>query len=170
MSEENFVPRDFVYAGRRSLKGDKIGHSVYPIADDGKTLQAECLYVLKARFSAVIGGVYTGATFAETKSRGISEARYVRSWPDHEAKIEWEALDTAAATDAKWRRLESDAGKLSEIDALLLPLRERLTAMRKRGDYTGAHALENAIMMSLHKPPREGEHVAILGFRQEKNR
>lgn len=155
MSDLQTIKRDFVYAGRRVITGGRIGHSVYPISDDGELME-ERLYALD-KFSAIVGGRYTGAEFAETKSIGVANAKYVDGWHDRESKIDWEAEDRAAEIEIAAKRLAGNAKRLNEIDAIMLPLRKRAQAARARGDYATLIALRAAVAASLDKPPRKDE-------------
>src|SRR4051812_8038029 len=113
MSDEEFKNRDFVYAGRRILKSDIIGHAVFPIGDD-QQLMAERLYKLKPRLGFAIGGVYGGAQFAETKSYGVEKGFYKSQWHDKETAIGWEAQDHEAELSLSIIRLENNAKRQSE--------------------------------------------------------
>lgn len=148
--------RDFIYAGRRVITGGRIGHAIFPIGDDGE-LMDERLYDL-GKYAAAVGGQYRGATFGETKSIGVAVAKFIGArWPDRDRCIDWEAEDKAAEIEMAGKRLAADAKRKSEIDAIMLPLRRRYDAARRRGDYGAYTALRQVVLASLEKPPRENE-------------
>jgi hypothetical protein len=153
--DQEFTPRDFVYAGRRMLRGDVIGYAIHPINDDG-TLAGERLYKLK-RYGGIVGCRYTGATFAETSSKGIETAKWVDQWPNEGDRMEWQALDRSAEVDRKTASLKADAKATNEIDRIMLPIRKRIHSANARGDYAGAMALKLAVQISVNKPLRSDQ-------------
>lgn len=156
MNDENekLTPRDFIYAGRRILTGGKIGHCIIPL-DDGELMEPRH-YELTSKYKAIIGGVYAGAEFSETKSVGVNIAKFQKVRHDPE-KIDWLADDRLVDTELATRRLLSDAKRLNEIDAAMLPIRKRLAAARSRGDMATAIAIRQAVMASLERPPTQAE-------------
>lgn len=150
--EDQQTVRDFIYAGRRILSSGKIGHCVIPL-DDASEHMSEKIYDLGAKYRAVIGGVYQGAAFGETKSYGIAIAKLDRVLHDLPERIDWLAEDRQVDIELAARRLASDAKRRNEIDDAMLPIRKRLHAARSRGDMATALAIRQAVMASLEKMP-----------------
>ena len=153
MSDDNeiFEPADYVYIGKRQLRDGKLGHFIMRINSVGE-LDKESGYRDLKRFHPVIGGVYTGAVFSEKHAKGIETAKYDRQWPDPMKRLEWGALDRVAETAIKKKRIEADARRMNEMDSILLPIRRAIYNANRRGDYTEAHAIRQAVEISLNKP------------------
>jgi len=117
-----FLPFDFVYPGRRLLKGDKSGAEIFRIIDG--RLADSYVFASKSLKGNVIGGVYRGAQFSDSQARGLGVVTFVERWNDQLACIDWRARDEAFEADQRRIKLESDAKKVNEIEAMLLPLRK----------------------------------------------
>ncbi|AVX93305.1 hypothetical protein [Pseudomonas psychrophila] len=83
----DFLPFDFVYAGRRALKGDKPGAEIFRIVDG--RIADSFVFEAKTLKGKVIGGIYRGALFTDTKARGLGAVKYVDRWNDQGACIDW---------------------------------------------------------------------------------
>lgn len=152
---DEFTPRDFVYAGARTLSDRTLGAAIHFIDSDGK-LGSQMLFAAKSCRGRVIGTIYRGASFGGDQVQNLSRAIWAgRLDDDRPELIDWEAKDKAAKVDDRTRRLEKDAKKRSAIEDALLPIRTAFWAARKRGDYEGARAIEQAILMALHKPVKD---------------
>jgi len=150
-----FLPFDFVYAGRRTLKGDRSGAEIFRIVD-GK-LADRYVFASKSLKVSVIGGVYRGALFTESHARGLTAVTFVDCWGDQLACIDWRARDEASAADQRLAKLEADARKVNEVENMLLPLRKLYASYSRRYDNAGKEALEQAVLRALRSPPRKSE-------------
>jgi len=79
-----FLPFDFVYAGRRALKGDKPGTEIFRIVDG--RLADSFVFASKSLKGNVIGGVYRGALFTDSQARGLGAVTFVERWKDATGK------------------------------------------------------------------------------------
>jgi len=147
---------DFVFAGRRILEKNKMGALIYPIKTNGE-LGAARLYGYKFFKRCAVGGVYTGAKFTDNQISGHSAARYKQQWANLEQRIEWRALDEGAETQDRQAKLEADARKISDIERIMLPLREAYASFSRRYDRAGQQALEGAVLAALRAAPRRSE-------------
>jgi hypothetical protein len=152
---ETLTSRDFIYAGRRMLTGGRVGHCIIPIGDNGEFME-ERYYQLTTKYKAIIGAVYTGAEFGETKSIGVNVAKFQKVRHDPE-KIDWIAEDRLVDIELATKRLLGDARRINEIDTAMLPIRKRLAAARSRGDISTALAIRQAVIASLERPPTKAE-------------
>lgn len=150
-----FLPFDFVYAGRRLLKGDKSGAEIFRIIDG--RLADSYVFASKSLKGNVIGGVYRGAQFSDSQARGLGVVTFVERWNDQLACIDWRARDEAFEADQRRIKLESDAKKVNEIEAMLLPLRKLYASYSRQYDHAGKEALEQAVLRALRSPPRKNE-------------
>jgi hypothetical protein len=146
-----FLPRDFVYTGRRLLKGGKMGAELRVIVagELGERMLFECR-LLKGR---AVGGIYRGATFSAEQCRDLSKATYQGMWADEPARIDWRVRDEAAEAEQRSDKLEADAKRAHEIEELLLPLRKLYASYSQRHDYGGKEALEAAVLRALRRRP-----------------
>ncbi len=69
------------------------------------------------------------------------------------------ARDEAFETQQCLAKLELDAKKVNELEALLLPLRKQYAVYSRQYDYAGQEALEQAVLRALRSPPRKVESV-----------
>lgn len=152
---EEFLPFDYVYAGRRTLKGGKPGVEIYRLVDG--QLGGSSVFEAKALKARVIGGIYRGATFSDQSARGLDTVTFVDRWKDPAACIDWRARDEAAEARQRLIKLEADAKKINEIEAILLPLRRRYATYVRQYDNAGKYALEQAMLSALRAPPRSTE-------------
>lgn len=147
---------DFVYCGRRTLSNGKMGFAVAPIRD-GK-LQRQMLFPFDRKAHRAVGGVYSGAEFNDSQALGLNGAlKYVRRWTVQHDLVDWQARDDHAESEARTKKLEGDAKKVSEIERVLLPLRVQYESYRKRRDHAGMEALRSAMLNALMSAPRTGE-------------
>lgn len=156
MSDDDFQPADYVYIGKRQLRDGKLGHFIMRLMPDGE-LGKESGYRDLKKFRPVIGGIYTGAIFTETHSKGIETAQFKGRWQDQIKLLEWQALDRVAETEMKRKRIEADARRTNEMDNILLPIRRAIYNANRRGDYTEASAIRAAVQISLNKPLLDSE-------------
>ena len=150
-----FLPFDFVYAGRRALKGDKPGAEIFRVVDG--RLADSFVFASKSLKGKVIGGVYRGAQFTDSQARGLGAVTFVERWKDQFACIDWRARDEAFEADQRRIKLEADAKKVIEVEAMLLPLRKLYTSYSRQYDNAGKEALEQAVLRALRSPPRKSE-------------
>lgn len=151
MSEENFVAKDFVYGGLRVSNKERFV-AIIQIKEDGTISTNEQLYPYKRNRDRVVGGVYRGATFSDSKVRGLDDVSFVSVWKNGEDKMRLEALDYEANHIYKRLSLEKNADKMTEIEKIMLPIRQQYTAMIKRGDFHGASAFKFAVTEAITKP------------------
>ncbi|MCK9709870.1 hypothetical protein [Pseudomonas syringae] len=150
-----FLPFDFVYAGRRALKGDKPGAEIFRIIEG--RLADSYVFASKALKGHAIGGVYRGAQFTNSQARGLGTATFVERWSDQLACIDWRARDEAFDASQRLIKLEADAKKVNEVEAMLLPLRKLYASYSRQYDHAGKEALEQAVLRALRSPPRKSE-------------
>jgi hypothetical protein len=150
-----FLPFDFIYAGRRALKGDKPGAEIFRIIDG--RLADSFVFASKNLKGNVIGGVYRGAEFTDSQARGLGSATFVERWKDQLACIDWRARDEAFEADQRRIKLQADAKKVNEVEAMLLPLRKLYASYSRQYDHAGKEALEQAVLRALRSPPRKSE-------------
>jgi hypothetical protein len=151
----DFLPSDFVYAGRRALQGGKPGVEVFQIVDG--CLAGRYLFAAKSLKGCAIGGVYRGALFSNDQARGLGAAAFVERWKDKLACIDWRARDEAFEADQRSIKLEADAKKFNEVESMLLPLRKLYATYSRQYDHAGKEALEKAVLRALRSPPRKSE-------------
>lgn len=150
-----FLPFDYVYAGRRALKGGKVGAKIYRIVDN--RIGDSFYFEAKDLKGKVIGGVYRGALFTDDKARNLDSVKYIDRWKDQGACIDWRARDEAFDASQRLAKLESDAKKVNEIEAIMLPLRKQYATYTRQYDHAGKEALEQAVLRALRSPPRKVE-------------
>lgn len=156
--DSDFRPCDFVYAGLRPLtNGGKPGALVYRLTEG--TLQPGSFYDPKLLKGKGIGCIYRGAVFTDTLVRGLGHATYVGRWEGMKELIDWRARDEAMQASIRSKKLETDAKKTVEIEAMMLPLREMYAAYSRQYDHVGKEALELAVLRALRSAPRKSELV-----------
>lgn len=148
---DEYAAKDYVYTGRRLLKGGKLAGEVIEI-DDG-ALGARLLYDYRMLKGKAVGGIYRGASFCSGSVRGLGDARYLGQWPDELARIDWRSRDEAAEAEQRTNKLEADAKRAHELEELLLPLRKLYASYAQRNDYAGKEALEAALLRALRRRP-----------------
>lgn len=153
--EPEFLPFDFVYAGRRALIGDKPGVEIFRIVCG--RLADSYVFSSKSLKGNAIGGVYRGATFTDDQAHGLGAAKFVERWKDQVACIDWRARDEAFEASQRRIKLEADAKKVNEIEAMMLPLRKLYASYTRQYDNAGKEALEQAVLRALRSPPRKCE-------------
>lgn len=151
----DFSPFDFVYVGRRALQGGKPGGEIRKIVD-GQLTDA---YVFAAASlkGRVIGCIYRGAHFSSSQARGLAAAEFVGRWEDQGDLIDWKARDQAFETEQRRFKMEADAKKVNEIEAIMLPLRKLYASYSRKYDHAGKEALEQAVLRALRAQPRATE-------------
>ena len=147
--------REYVYCG---IRLDTKGHKVICIRliGDNDTLEKERLFDLKKGHERTVGHVYK-AEFNATHARGLTDAKWSRQWPVLTDRIQWDAEENRALADYRATKMEAERGKVSDIERALKPLRAAYAGYMKRGDYSGAPALENHMLTVLHRPLRKDE-------------
>lgn len=156
-SEIDFKPRDFVFLGRRIMADGSVSVAIAVINEDG-TLGPQAHYDDGKDWKGrAVGAVYTGALFSEKSVKGCTKAVYTRRWPSTLDLVEWQSRHHAADAHERTQKLEKDARKTDEVEALLLPLRKRYEALRKKYDRPGMMALEAAVVRALMAAPRASE-------------
>lgn len=150
-----FLPFDFVYAGRRALKGDKPGAEIFKVVDG--QLGDRYVFAAKSLRGSVIGGVYRGAMFSKDQARGLGCVAFVERWKDSVACIDWRSRDEAFDANQRRNKLEADSKRVNEIEAILLPLRKLYASYTRQYDQAGKEALEQAVLRALRSPPRKSE-------------
>jgi hypothetical protein len=151
----DFLPFDFVYAGQRALEGNKPGAEIYKLVDG--RLGDSYVFAAKSLKGKVLGGMYRGAEFSPDKARGIGSAAYIGRWKEMTDCVIWRAREEAFETAQRLIKLESDAKKVNEIEAIMLPLRKLYATYARQYDHAGKEALEQAVMRALRSPPRKSE-------------
>jgi hypothetical protein len=150
-----FKALDYVYCGL-VFRNKEFYVAVTPINEDG-TLQKEGLYLHKKGGEKVIGGIYRGALFSEKSSSNLDAASFVEKYHDTESIIQWKARNDQAKTQDRILKLEKDAEKGNEMDAMLITVRKLYSNYRKRNDFAGMEAIEAAMLRSLRTPIRQSE-------------
>lgn len=158
MSEEEVkVALDCVYLGRRMLQGNKVGVAYAPIGPDG-TLQPYRLFEAKKGFERSIGYVYTGAEWSEQSVWGLSTLKPTgKRWDDEAERLKWKALDSDTAVEKRRAALDASNKAENEYDDMLLPARKAYTSAARRGDMVTCRAIDQAVLMALHRPVRKTE-------------
>lgn len=157
MTNETFVPKDFVCMGMRLVTGGKKGVEL-GILNDKLEIVDRLTFSLSRGVNLSVGHVYTGATFSEGSVKGLARVNWrPMKWPNAGEVLEWEAKEAAAQTDYKHRKLHADATRLGEIERIMQPLRSQYAALRARYDMEGCSALELAVKQVLTKPLRKSE-------------
>lgn len=154
-NEAGFVACDFVYTGRRAMKGNKPGAEVFRI-ENGR-LRNGYIFTIMSLKGKVIGGVYRGAQFSDTHALGIGTATFVERWSGQSDCIVWRARDEAFDANQRLLKLEADAKKVNEIESMLLPLRKLHASYSRQYDHAGKEALEQAVLRALRSAPRRSE-------------
>lgn len=102
-----------------------------------------------------VGGIYKGAQFTDDGTIiGLDAAKYDRRWNVQTDVINWQIKDEQAEIDKKRVQMEKDAGRISELEKILKPLRKEYERMRDGYDREGCEVLERAIMRALKTPIR----------------
>lgn len=148
---DEFIAQDFVYAGRRLLKGGKMGGEVFVVT--GSALGERMLFDYRILKGKAVGGIYRGASFSADQVRNLSAASYQGLWADDLARLDWRVRDEAAESEQRTDKLEADAKRAHEIEDLLLPLRKLYAGYSQRHDYGGKEALEAAVLRALRRRP-----------------
>lgn len=159
MSSNNYVAYDFVYCGCRTLANGELVIEIRKIIDG--ELSEPNLYGFNRKRDRMIGGIYHGATFSETSSKGIDSVVFVSKWDSSENLILWEALDKQARVEDRAKKLEKNEKKVKEIDTIMLPLRVQYENCRKRRDFAGMEAISKAVLISLRNSPNLVENRDI---------
>lgn len=156
MTEEAMVPHDIVYIGKRLGAGGKMILGFQLLNENGSF--GECLfYAYDRKMDRTIGAVYTGAEFANDQSRGIASANFVKMWDNRDDRIMWQAKNDQIEAIIRNTKLEKDAGKISDIEKIMLPLRKQYDTLRVRHDHAGQEALERSVLRALRSSPRSTE-------------
>jgi hypothetical protein len=154
-----FVTSDFVYTGRRWREG-KFSVTLRRVTEAGVLEDSELVYAYSKEWKRfAVGGVYRGASFSESSIRGFVSALMERRWDDAMDRAEWAAREEDALAQERTARLEEDTRKTNEIADILVPLRARYDALRKRYDRPGMVAIENAVLRALREPLRLRERT-----------
>ena len=154
-NQDTFEPLEFAYCGQRILTGGRLGICIAPIRDG--QLQEASLYSHAGKVRWAVGGIYAGAEFSATSVRGLKNARFVRSWTDKEALIDWQSRNDQAESSIRTKKLETDARRMNELEAVMLPLRRQYEAYRRQRDHAGTEALAAAVLRALRSAPRADE-------------
>lgn len=157
MNNEEFLARDYVYCGVVFFD-NSLSVVICQINENGELAPANYYDYKKSR-DKVISGIYRGASFSDTSARGIDNAIYQGYYSDNEKIISWKARNDQARTKERTAKLEKDAKRINEIDNILLPLRKIYAGYRKKNDYAGIKALQNAVLRSLQTPIRQSENI-----------
>lgn len=151
---EELESLDFVFCGWRESRG-RLLMAVTPLRDG--VMQETSYFSTKSKRRWVIGGIYTGAEFGESSARGLDQARYTSKWEDQGDIIQWQAVSDKAESIVRGQKVEADARKRNEIEAVMLPLRKQYAALLKQRDRAGLAALEEAALRALRAPVRATE-------------
>lgn len=149
---EGFVAMDWVYIGKRA-NAKETWAGIRVIEADG-TLGKEMFFKYSKKMDRIVGGVYTGTFFKDGTARGLENANWKKQWDNREDRILWQAENDKADSELRLLKLEKDAGRISDIEQIMLPLRKQFESYRSRHDYAGMEALEKAVLRSLRSAPR----------------
>jgi hypothetical protein len=156
VKESEHRPLDLAYCGRRWTDSGKLFVVICPIKEG--VLQKEMWFDFDRKAVRTVGGVYSGASFSEKGVRGLSaRLQYLRQWPDSSQLLDWQARDEDAEVQARSKKLEGDAKRVSEIEKIMLPLRAQYEGYRKKHDVAGMRALRAAVQNALMSAPRKTE-------------
>ncbi|WP_210669011.1 hypothetical protein [Pseudomonas protegens] len=155
-AEQEAQALDFVYTGRRLNRGQPVA-AIRCVLAPGKLSDEEAYYQLKSFKGYVLGGVYRGAEFVGTQVRGLNRAEFVERWADTAAQVDWRARDEQVEEQQRIDKLQKDAKKVHEIEAMMLPLRKLYEGYRYRRDSAGCEAFERAVLRALRVSPRAAE-------------
>jgi hypothetical protein len=150
---EVFVEREYVFGGKRMGDKNKVFVAIYLINEDGTLAKAQHYEHNKSR-NKVVGGIYKGAKFSESRVRGLDDAKYDRRWNIQADRIMWDAEHERAEVEIRRSKMEKDAGRISDLEQILLPLRKQYEALRYKRDYAGQEAFEAAVLRALKCAPR----------------
>lgn len=154
--KDNLSALDFVYTGQRATGKDERCVSIRLIAEDG-SLSEERWFKYSRKSDHVVGGIYRGARFSDTQAIGLERVSFIRRWPDEAERIEWTAKHEAVEALFRLKSLESDAGRISDLERALRDARKAYDGFRKRYDKAGMAALEQAVLAALRAPLRKAE-------------
>lgn len=159
VNETDFKPRDFVFTGLRLDTKNNLYASLVVLNEDDTVDRPWSFDVStdKQWRKRIVGGVYRGALFNETKARGLSLSVWTKQWPDTSQRIDWQARHDETLEIERSLKLEKDAGRVSDIETQMLALRKLYAGYVKRYDTTGMRCLERAVIAALHSPPRKSE-------------
>lgn len=149
---------DFVYAGLRlNAKGERFV-SVRVVLDVGE-LGDEMLFQYSRSRDLNVGGIYRGAQFSKSGARGLDKnhLRYSGRWPDEAMRIHWLSVHDAAEAERRTRAMETEEGRVSDLEKALVPARQLYESLRRRYDKAGLVALEQAVLAALRTPLRKVE-------------
>uniref|UniRef100_A0AAU6W3I2 Uncharacterized protein n=1 Tax=Pseudomonas phage Cygsa01 TaxID=3138529 RepID=A0AAU6W3I2_9VIRU len=157
MSEELKVALNCVYAGKRLIQGGKLGVIYYPINEDGTLAEAR-VFGFKKEYERSLGYIYTGTEWSEKTVWGLNLAKGTgKRWEDIELRLRWQAEETDALVTKRTATVEAEQKKTNEFEEMLMPARKLYAKAMRRGDAIGAHAIEQAVLISLRKPPRASD-------------
>lgn len=152
--KDGFVAKDFVFIGKALDDKMKVFVIIQPIEADG-TLGKKMSYGFNRKRDKNVGGIYTGAMFDEAGTvRNLDGSRFQKLWPNQEERMVWQAKNEAVESELRGAKLEKDEGRISEIEKILLPIRQTYENMRFRHDWAGCEALEKAVLRALRSAPR----------------
>lgn len=157
---DSLVEREYVFCGfRRSTTGKKL-LEIRLIRDDGSLFPATH-YPAGRKGPTAIGSRYKARFVLDESGAAIKAALDRSTWagpyPNKDAIIEWEALSSQCIADFRREKLESDAGRVSEIETVMRPLREKYQALNAKLDQEGMRALEAAVLTALRTRLRTEE-------------
>lgn len=154
LDKDGYIPRDFVFLGKRADSKLQQFAEIQHINDDG-TLGEKGLYKWSAKLNKNVGGIYRGASFNEKGSaRNLEGSRFQKLWPNQEDRMIWQSETEAVDVALRNAKLEKDEGRISEIEKVMLPIRKTYENLRFRHDYAGCEALEKAVLRALRSAPR----------------
>lgn len=157
MSEE-LIPRDYVYCGQRLSADDKERSVVIRVIDDEGKLGKELYYKYSRDFTGVVGGIYTGAKFNDTKVQGFNRTKYKSRWENSDNRLQWQMADEEVDVRLKLKKLEADAGRISDLQVALTDARKLYEKYYRAFDSAGCRALEQAVLAALRTPLRKIEN------------
>lgn len=153
--QEEMILLDFVYVGQRmSQSGRNVAICI--INADG-SLQQERWFEYSKKYDRGIGCIYTGAEFSSTYARGMNNATYKGRWSNEEDRIKWQVTNDKVESDLRLKKLESDTSKIRDLEQNLVSARKLFDSYRKKYDYAGMKALEEAVLQALRTPLRATE-------------
>lgn len=156
LDTEDFRSKDFVYCGFR-YSSKKLWIAIRELNDD-LSLGSEAIFEYKKNRDRIVGGIYRGASFSQEKIRGLDgQLEFIKRWHIQGDLIQWHAAHDRAASLNRSAKLEKDADKVREIEKVMKPLRVLFDNCRKRNDFAGMDALQEATVRALRTPLRKSE-------------
>lgn len=156
MAEEAKVARNFVCAGNRTGSDGKAYVVLYCLKADNTIEETRRTFKFSRGFPTIVGGIYTGCSFAGSVIYGLKDARYVGKWEGDQTQVAaWQAANFEHEAEMASERLKKK--HTNDVAEMLMPLRRMRHDMHKRGLHSDAHAFVNMIMAEMYRPLKKDE-------------